>query len=152
MEENNQLQELMLRIEQSNRKQTKFAKWQCIFSAVAAVSCVAVLMIVVCLLPRLGAMVTQAETVIADVQQVTSQLAQADWEGLTSDLESVSQQIANANLDGIAKAVSELVKTSQSGLEEALGKLNAIDLEALNKAIKDLSAVIEPLARLSKLF
>ncbi len=152
MEENNQLQDLMLRIEQSNRKQIQFAKWQCVFSAVAAVCCAAVLVIAVCLLPRLNTMVTQAETVIADVQQVTSQLAQADWEGLTSDLEQVTQQMASADLGGIAQDVSSLVKTSQAGLEEALGKLNAVDLEALNKAIQDLSAVIEPLARLSKLF
>ena len=147
MEENNQMQELMLHIEESNRKQVKYAKWQCIFSAVAAVSCIAVLVLLVTLLPRLDALVNQAEAVIADVQQVSSQLAQADWEGLTSDLEEVSQQIASANLGGIARDVSQLVQSSQAGLEEALAKLNAIDLETLNKAIADLSTVVEPLAR-----
>ena len=147
MEENNQMQELILRIEESNRKQAKYAKWQCIFSAVAAVSCIAVLVLLVTLLPRLDAMVNQAEAVIADVQQVSSQLAQADWEGLTSDLEAVSQQMASANLGGIAQEVSQLVQSSQTGLEEALAKLNAIDLETLNKAIADLSAVVEPLAK-----
>lgn len=147
MEESNQMQELMLHIEESNRKQVKYAKWQCIFSAVAAVSCIAVLVLLVSLLPRLDALVNQAEAVIADVQQVSSQLAQADWEGLTSDLEEVSQQIASANLGGIARDVSQLVQSSQAGLEEALAKLNAIDLETLNKAIADLSTVVEPLAR-----
>lgn len=152
MEENKQMQDLMLRIDDSNQKQAKFAKWQCIFSAVAAVSCIALLLVVVGLLPRINALVAQAETVISDVQLVTSQLAQADWQGLTADLEAVSQQMVQANLDGIAKDVSDLVRTSQSGLEETLEKLNAIDLETLNKAIKDLSAVVEPLARLSKIF
>lgn len=152
MEENKQMQELMLRIEQSNRKQEKYAKWQCVFSAVAAVSCIAALVILGGMLPRLGAIVDQAETVISDVQQVSSQLARADWEGLTADLEEVSQQMADANLGGIAQDVDNLVQSSQSGLEEALGKLNAIDLETLNKAISDLSDVVEPLARFANRF
>lgn len=152
MEENNQIQELILRIDAANQKQVKYAKWQCVFSALAAVSCIAVLVILVSLLPRLDAVVTQAEAVIADVQQVSSQLAQADWKGLTSDLEAVSRQMVDANLGGIAQDVSALVQSSQTGLEEALGKLNAIDLETLNKAIADLSAVVEPLAKFANRF
>lgn len=147
MEEKNQMQDLLLRMEESSRKRTRYARWQCLFSAVAAVSCIAVLVLLVGLIPRLNALVNQAEAVITDVQQVSSQLAQADWDGLTADLEEVSKQIASANLGGIAQDVSQLVQSSQTGLEEALGKLNAIDLETLNKAIADLSTVVEPLAR-----
>ena len=152
MEENNQMQELILRIDASNKEQAKYAKWQCIFSAGAAVSCIAVLVILVCLLPKLDAIVTQAEAVIADAQQVSSQLAQADWEGLTSDLEALSKQMVDANLGGIAQDVSTLVQSSQVGLEEALAKLNAIDLTTLNKAISDLSNVVAPLARVLNRF
>lgn len=152
MEENKELQSLMERIDASNQKQAKYAKWQCIFSAAAAICCAAVLIILVCLLPKANSLAGQLESVIANVQQVTSQLAQADWEGLISDLELVSQQMADANLGGIAQDVSGLVQSSQTGLEEALGKIKAIDLETLNKAIQDLSDVVAPLARLVNKF
>ena len=42
--------------------------------------------------------------------------------------------------------------TSADGLVETLEKINAIDFDALNKAIQDLSAVIEPLAKFFSAF
>ncbi len=152
MDDNKQLQTLMERIDQANQKQAAYAKWQCIFSAAAAVCCGVVLVIVLCLLPQVNQMATQAETVLTDMQQVTSQLAQADWEGLVRDLEQVSQQMANANLGGLAQDVSGLVQSSQAGIEEALGKLNGIDFGALNQAIQDLAAVVKPLASFADRF
>ena len=32
-----------------------------------------------------------------------------------------------------------------------MGKLNAVDFDALNQAIKDLAAVIEPLAKMTRI-
>lgn len=148
MEDKKELETLMARIDEANQQQAKFAKWQCIFSAVAALCCIAVLVTVVSLLPKLQTIAQQADAVIADVQQVSSQLAQADWEGLVADLEEVSRQLAQADLGGIAEDVSALVTSSQSGVEETLEKLNSIDLETLNKAIADLAAVVQPMAKL----
>ena len=45
-----------------------------------------------------------------------------------------------------------LVATGQIGLEETVNKLNDIDFEALNKAISNLSQVVEPLAKFFKVF
>ena len=45
-----------------------------------------------------------------------------------------------------------LVSDSQTGLTEAMNKLNAIDIDTLNKAIESLADVIEPLAKLSNIF
>ncbi len=42
--------------------------------------------------------------------------------------------------------VSELVGTTQTNLVEATNKLNSIDFEGLNGAIKDLGDVVEPMA------
>ena len=39
MDEKQNLQELLERLDASNRKQANYAKWQCIFSVAAAVSC-----------------------------------------------------------------------------------------------------------------
>ncbi len=147
MDENKNLSALIERIDQANQKQTKFAKWQCFFSAIAAACCAAILIIVLCLLPQINAAIEQANIVMDDIRQVSSQLTQADWEGLVSDLEEVSEQLAQANLGSIAKDINALVDSCQTGVQDAVEKLDAIDLKTLNKAIKDLSDVVEPLAR-----
>ena len=48
--------------------------------------------------------------------------------------------------------VDSLVSSSQSGVEQALEKINAIDIETLNQAIEDLSDVVAPLAKLINRF
>jgi hypothetical protein len=44
--------------------------------------------------------------------------------------------------------VNSLVDTSEKSVEETVKKLDDLDLDSLNKAIKDLSAIISPLAKL----
>ncbi len=146
MDDRKQLQALLERMEQSNDRQARYAKLQCVFSAVAAVCCLAVLVVVLTLLPRLQGMTDQMQTVLTNVEQVSDQIAAADVEGVMQNLEAVTQQMAQADLGGIAEDVSKLVQTSQTGLEDAMEKLNAIDLETLNQAIEDLAAVVRPLA------
>ena len=148
MEENKELTVLLEKIEANSRKQAKYAKWQCILSVIAAVACVAVLGFVLYLLPMLNDLAVQADTVMRNIGQVSAQLAQADWEGLISDLETVSNQMANANLGSIVEEVNGLVQSSQASLEQTMGKINSIDFETLNKAIQDLSKVVQPLANL----
>ena len=46
--------------------------------------------------------------------------------------------------------INGLVTTSQTGVEEALKKINDIDFTALNQAITDLSDVVKPMADLVK--
>lgn len=147
MEETKELYALLERMERAGQKQIRYARLQCVFSAVAAVCCAAALVLVAGLLPKLDAIARQADVVMQDVQQVSSQLAQADWEGMISDLEQVGAQIAQADFGALTQEVSTLVQSSQSGVEEALGKLNSIDLDTLNRAIADLAAVVEPLAK-----
>ncbi len=148
MEETKDLQELLERMEKSNQEQAKYARLQCIFSAAAAVCCIAVLVVVLSLLPQVHTAAKKIDTVLTNVEQVSQELAQADIAGVMTDLEEVTRQMAAADLDGLADGVSDLVSTSQTSVEEALDKLNAIDLETLNKAIQDLATVVEPMAKL----
>ena len=48
--------------------------------------------------------------------------------------------------------MDELVATSESGVNDALEKLNAIDIEKLNHAIQGLADVVSPFARFMELF
>ena len=148
MEENKDFTALLEKIEENSRKQARYAKWQCMLSVVAVILCVAVLGCILYLLPMLNDVAVQAETVMRNIGQVSAQLAQADWQGLISDLETVSNQMANANLGSIVEEVNGLVQSSQVGLEQTMEKFNSIDFDTLNKAINDLSKVVEPLAKL----
>ena len=78
-------------------------------------------------------MVAQMETVLGNLEVVTTELAAVDFESMI-------------------EGVNTLVATGQIGLEETVSKLNDIDFEALNKAINNLSQVVEPLAKFFKVF
>lgn len=152
MDEKKELQELLQRLDRSNRKQAWFAGLQVLFSLIAAVCCVAALLTVVSFLPKLEATVEQVDAVLANVEQVSDELAKADVAGVMANLEEVSTQMAEADLAGLVDNVNALVDTSQTGIEDALNKLNAIDLETLNQAIQDLADVVQPIAKLFNRF
>ena len=133
MEDKQELRELLERLDQSNRQQAKFARWQCIFSIASAVCIVELFVLVYSLMPQVQALTTQTEVVLENLTEVTDQLAGMD-------------------LGTMVENVDELVITSQAGVEQAMEQLNAIDFETLNQAIEDLSAVIEPLANFFNIF
>ena len=133
MEENRDLQELLNRLDESNRQQAKYAKWQCILSAAAAVCCVALFVLVCTLMPQVRALTMQTESVLTNLEVVTDQLAGMD-------------------LGSMVENVDELVLTSQEGVEQTMKKLNTIDFDTLNGAIDDLAAVVEPLSRFFGVF
>ena len=133
MEMNHEMQALMEKIEKSNRQQVNFARIQCIFSVVAAVCCLLLLLTVAKIVPdirelsgEISGLAAQAETVLTNLETVSDELAAADLEGLVTDVDSL--------------------------VASSLEKISAIDIETLNKAIKDLAEVIEPLAKVASIF
>ncbi len=140
MEMNNEMVKLMEKLEKSNRQQVAFARVQCIFSVVAAVCCLLLLVTAAKIVPHireLSGEITgiagQVETVLTNLETVTEDLAAADLESLVTDVDS-------------------LVASSQEGVQGALEKINAIDIDTLNRAIHDLAEVIEPLAKMANIF
>ena len=128
---------LMKQIESSNAGQEKYARKQYIMSQITAAASIVVLGIVlylaVTLLPKANATFDNLELVMGNLQVITSELADTD-------------------IDGMINNVNRLVTSSQQDVEDALSKVNAIDFDSLNKAIKDLSDVIAPLAKFVNLF
>ena len=128
---------LMKQIESSNAGQEKYARKQYIMSQITAAASIVILGIVlyvaVTLLPRANATFDNLELVMGNLQVITSELADTD-------------------IDGMINNVNRLVTSSQQDVEDALSKVNAIDFDSLNKAIKDLSDVIAPLANFVNLF
>lgn len=133
MEDKKDLQELLERLDQSNRQQAKYARWQCIFSVAAAVCCVGLFVLVYHLMPEVRSLTNQMETVLTNLELVTDQLAGMD-------------------LGSMVRNVDDLVVTTQEGVEQTMNRLNSIDFETLNQAIKNLSDVVEPLAKFFNTF
>lgn len=128
-------QNILEQLEKNSRRQVRYARIQCVFSIAAAVFCLILLLMVGSVIPKVtelagqvNSLATQAETVLTNLESVTSELSQADLAGMVSN-------------------VDDLVVSSQTGVEQALEKINAIDIEALNQAISDLSDVVSPLAK-----
>ena len=131
MDDNAQLQKILEKIEENSRKQLLASRIQCVFSIVCAVCCVALLVSVLRFLPQLQQLAEHTDLVLTNLEAVTEELKKLD----------LTEMVNNINA---------LVTTSQSGVEEAMKKINEIDFEALNQAVADLSAVIQPLAEFVK--
>ena len=130
MEQN---REYMDRIEQLLKKQSNLILLQSVLIAILALGGIALVVMVGRLLPDLQVLMTQMEATLTDMEQITAQLAEADLKGMVDN-------------------VDQLVNSSQSAVEQAMEKLNGLDLDTLNKAIKDLASVIEPLAKFFNVF
>lgn len=133
MEENREVVELLRQIEKTSRQQARSARLHCILTFVSALCCVAVLVTVLGILPKVDGVITQMDAVLSNLEQTTAQLAAIDLQGMVSD-------------------VDALVTTGQQSLQQTMEKVNAIDYESLNRAIKDLADVIEPLAKFFNAF
>lgn len=129
MENNAQMLELLQQIERTGKKQLRAQRLRCLFSLVGALACVAAVVILMRVLPQVEGMVAHMQTTLNNLESVTEQLTAMDLEGM----------IAN---------VDELVTTGRETLTETAGKLESLDMETLNRTIKDLAAVVEPLARI----
>lgn len=140
MEENREMLDVLKKIEESNRKQLIYTRIQCV-SAVVTVACfVGIYFLIRNFLPQISAIVTQIPGVVAQMETVLG------------NLELVTEELTTVNFSDMIDGVNALVATGQVSLEETVSKLNAIDFKALNKAIEDLAAVVEPMAKLSKMF
>ena len=140
MEEKNEMLELMKKIEESSRKQLLYTRIQCI-AAVLAVACFAgIYFLIKDFLPQISAIITEIPGVVAQMETVLG------------NLEVVTTELAAVDFESMIEGVNTLVATGQIGLEETVSKLNDIDFEALNKAISNLSQVVEPMAKFFKVF
>lgn len=140
MEMNQETRELLERLEKTNRQQAAFARIQCIFSVVAAVCCLLLL-------------VTAAK-IVPHIRDLSGQIAgiAAQAESVMTNLETVTEDLAAADLESLVTGVDTLVTSSQKGVQGALEKINSIDIDSLNRAIQDLAEIIEPMAKMAKMF
>ncbi len=140
MEMNEQMQTYLEKLEKSNKQQALYARLQCLFSIAAAVCCLLLLLTVAKIVPDIKALSNEISGIAVQAESVLT------------NLETVTQELAAADLAGVVTDVDTLVNTSQQGMEGALEKLNALDIETLNQAIQDLADVVKPLANMVNFF
>ena len=133
MDQNQEMLELLRKIEKSGRQKNVTNIILCLFMLAAAVSCVTLCVMVCRLLPQVNGLLGQMETVMTDLEQTVHKLAALDLEAMAGNVDS-------------------LAIYAQDSLQQTMEKINTIDLETLNKAIADLAKVIEPLANFFGMF
>lgn len=131
MENNGELRALIEEVKASNLAQEKYAKKQYFMAKVTAASSIIILVMLlfvgITLLPRINTAFHDLDIIMADLETVTSELA-------------------DANIGEMVKNIDHLATTSDSAIQNATEKLNSVDIDSLNKAIKELSDVVEPFA------
>ncbi len=128
---------IMKRLESSNAAQERYAKKQYKMSLISAAANVTVLILVIflvlTLMPKINATFEDLNAVMENVESITKELSEVDIEGMVSNID-------------------DLVVGSSDSLTQAMKKLNAIDIEKLNDAIRNLNDAVEPMARFANLF
>lgn len=161
MEHNQDMLKILTQLEQSGRRQVRYARIQCVFSVIAAVCCAVILVTVLGVMPQVQALTEQTKDLLGQAQHLAAQIEDvagdaqslaAKTETVLNNLETVSGELAEADLGGMVDNVDTLVSSSQAALKQATDKLNAMDIATLNKAIADLADVVEPLAKFFKNF
>ena len=96
--ENQELEKQLTALEEYSRQQLKYTRLQCLFSLISLVCCVIVVVLVFTALPRVEAMVTQAEDILGNLEVTTRELAGMDVTSLAQQMQSLL-----TNVDSLAE-------------------------------------------------
>lgn len=141
-------------MEKYARQQLLFTKILCGIFALVLV-CILVLTVAVSgAAKQLAEIIAPLENAVGQVEDVAVQVNDMtdQAEIIMDNMETVTQTLADADLGGMVENVNTLTADSQTAVTEAIEKLDAIDIDTLNKAIRDLSDVVELLAKVSNFF
>lgn len=134
------MEQVLEKIEKQSRRQLLFTKILCVL-------CTLMLVCTLALTLSVSGAVKQILTIAQPLEQMAAQAGT-----VMANLDTVAQDLADADLGSMVENVNALTADSQSVITEAMKKLDTIDIDTLNQAIQDLAAVVEPLAKVSKFF
>ena len=147
-------EELLLKLETNSRQQALLGKILCVLCAAVLICSLVMTVAVTGAASQLMAVVTPLQNVAGQIEDVAGQVQAmtGQAETIMDNMEVVTQSLADADLGTMVENVNMLAAESQTVVSDAIEKLDTIDIDTLNKAIKDLSDVVEPLAKVSKFF
>lgn len=133
MEHQEQIQKILEKMEENSRRQLFYSRIQFICTLALTACCVLLFVKIRQFLPQLELLAAEADQVLKNLEVITGELQKLDMVTMVENINS-------------------LVTTSQTGVEEALGTIKEIKFDALNQAIEDLAAVVQPMADFIKRF
>ncbi len=131
-------------------------KYQKRSSRMTRIAAIAVIFIVAVFAVAVGLIIPRAVNL---VDHVSNSLAEVDamidhaggmMENINKVTEEFNDLIADASI--LIDNSNSMVEDNTDAITETVNKLNSMDFDTLNKAIKDLSNVVEPLAKFFNVF
>ena len=140
-------EKLLSEIAENSRAQLENSRKQLFFTRVCAIALAAIMLVS---LISAVLVVPKAVRALDELHTVAGRLEALDLEALLDDANRLLETLGPV-ADGLEPLMDDLgdtVLAAQRDMEAALKAIEDIDIETLNKAIADLSAIVEPLARL----
>ncbi len=141
------LAHMLLDVRDNERKEMVYAKRQSRFAMIISIVCLVIVILVavavISVIPKLLVLIGNVNNIIANAEVTLSEAS-----GVLDNLNRVTEDLANQDIAGLFDSVNGLVIESQEKINEAMDKVNAMDIETLNQAIYELHTVVEPLAKL----
>ncbi len=126
-----EFRETLAELNKANREQADYAKRTWILSMISTISIVivAAFIMIYCtfLIPKVNKLLNVAQASLENIEKVSEELSEAD-------------------IDGLVAEVGDLIGETEKDLALTMEKIDSLDIEELNRAIRNLSDVIEPLA------
>ncbi len=138
---------LLQGIRDDNEKQMRYMRTQLRLTQFFTVFLVLIIMVmtigITSYVPVINQIISDANIVIEQTNVLMKQ-----GSGVLENLDTVTADLAKTDISGMMKDVDSLVTSSEESMVTAVGKIEAIDIDSLNKAIKDLQSIVSPLAKL----
>lgn len=151
----------------------KLMKRQLFWTRLAVLLCAAVMVVLAAvglslksqvedLKPQLESTLTQLDDITAKLSSpevveildnavyISGQLTEVDWQEISQQLAQVAEELGSVDWESMTGNISGLAQSAQTSLESAMTAIDQLDIQGLNKAITDLTAVIEPLAKVMR--
>ncbi len=141
------------------QKQTKIMKKQLRATRFNNASRIVILLIVVVMaavlfpsLVRINNMVTKLDGIVDDVSVMTKELSAIKYVEIADKLQTTADGLAELDFEGMSNDLSETALTAQTGITEAMGKIDEMDIEGLNSAVAELQVAVKSLNDVTKMF
>ena len=135
--------ELLKKIADASEAQSSAARWRKL-SAQAVLICAAIVALAVAvLIPRAVKTLRGIDAATEELNSVAATLNQVDFVGMSESISELTEQ----GKDTLSTALGD-VEASLDSMQTALDNISNLDVDGLNQSIADLSAIVDPMARL----
>lgn len=135
--------ELLKKIAAASEAQSSAARWRKL-SAQAVLICAAIIALAVAvLIPRAVKTLRGIDAAAEELNSVAATLNQVDFVGMSESISELTEQ----GKDTLNTALGD-VEASLDSMQTALDNISKLDVDGLNQSIADLSAIVDPMARL----